>query len=141
MPRCSSVDCRRGPSSTPTLSSRRHSAKRFAGRCSPNILALALICRAPSGKRWRLSASKNAGGSWKRDKHSTWNGCVTDRGDANAPNSGNYDTNVLALRMYQEMFNNLNFGTASAIAMVLLLAVVPVLVFNLRRFQFQEAIR
>jgi Flp pilus assembly protein TadG len=26
--------------------------------------------------------------------HSTWNGCVTDRGDTNAPNSGNYDTNV-----------------------------------------------
>jgi Flp pilus assembly protein TadG len=28
--------------------------------------------------------------------HSTWNGCVTDRGDTNAPNSGNYDTNVTA---------------------------------------------
>ncbi len=55
--------------------------------------------------------------------------------------NGNYDTNVIALRMYQEMFNNLNFGTASAIAVVLLLAVVPVLIFNLRRFQFQEAIR
>jgi alpha-glucoside transport system permease protein len=55
--------------------------------------------------------------------------------------NGNYDTNVMALRMYQEMFNNLNFGTASAIAVILLLAVVPVLIFNLRRFQFQEAIR
>jgi Flp pilus assembly protein TadG len=28
--------------------------------------------------------------------HNTWNGCVVDRGDANAPNSGNYDTNVVA---------------------------------------------
>jgi uncharacterized protein YegL len=28
--------------------------------------------------------------------HSTWNGCASDRGDTNAPNSGNYDTNVTA---------------------------------------------
>jgi alpha-glucoside transport system permease protein len=54
---------------------------------------------------------------------------------------GLYDTDVMARRMYGEMFNNTNFGTSAAIAMLLLLAVVPVLVFNLRRFQFQEAIR
>ena len=28
--------------------------------------------------------------------HSTWNGCMVDRGDSGAPNSGNYDTNVTA---------------------------------------------
>ena len=28
--------------------------------------------------------------------HNTWNGCVTDRGNSNAPNSGNYDTNISA---------------------------------------------
>jgi hypothetical protein len=28
--------------------------------------------------------------------HSSWNGCVVDRGDASGPNSGNYDTNVVA---------------------------------------------
>lgn len=54
---------------------------------------------------------------------------------------GLYDTDVMARRMYGEMFNNQNFGTSAAIAMLLLLAVVPVLIFNLRRFQFQEAIR
>jgi len=54
---------------------------------------------------------------------------------------GLYDTDVMARRMYGEMFNNLNFGTSAAIAMILLLAVIPVLVFNLRRFQVQEAIR
>ena len=32
---------------------------------------------------------------WTPDSHSTWNGCVVDRGDTNAPNSGNYDTNVV----------------------------------------------
>jgi Flp pilus assembly protein TadG len=28
--------------------------------------------------------------------HNTWNGCVMDRGDTNGPDSGNYDTNVVA---------------------------------------------
>jgi len=28
--------------------------------------------------------------------HNTWNGCVTDRGNSNAPSSGNYDTNIVA---------------------------------------------
>ena len=28
--------------------------------------------------------------------HSTWNGCVADRGNSTAPNTGNYDTNVTA---------------------------------------------
>jgi alpha-glucoside transport system permease protein len=54
---------------------------------------------------------------------------------------GQFQTDVMARRMYGEMFNNSNFGTSAAIALLLLLAVVPVLVFNLRRFQFQEAIR
>lgn len=55
--------------------------------------------------------------------------------------NGNYDTDVLARRMYAEMFNFSNPGRAGAIAVILLLAVIPVLVFNLRRFRFQEAIR
>lgn len=28
--------------------------------------------------------------------HNSWNGCITDRGNSNAPSSGNYDTNVVA---------------------------------------------
>jgi Flp pilus assembly protein TadG len=35
-------------------------------------------------------------GNWTPDNHSTWNGCVVDRGDPGAPNSGNYDTNITA---------------------------------------------
>ena len=54
---------------------------------------------------------------------------------------GNFDTNVIALRMYQELFSARNAGRASAIAVVLLLTVIPVLWFNLRRFRAQEAIR
>jgi alpha-glucoside transport system permease protein len=33
------------------------------------------------------------------------------------------------------------FGRASALAIVLLLAIIPIMLFNVRRFQAQEAIR
>ena len=55
--------------------------------------------------------------------------------------SGNFDTNVIALRMYQEMFNFRHFGRAAAIAVVLLAAIVPVMLGNIRRFQQQEEMR
>ncbi len=42
------------------------------------------------------SSCVNASGTWKKAKHNTWNGCVEDRGNSNAPSSGNYDTNVVA---------------------------------------------
>jgi Flp pilus assembly protein TadG len=32
--------------------------------------------------------------TWTPKAHSTWNGCVADRGNSNGPNSSNYDTNV-----------------------------------------------
>jgi len=34
-------------------------------------------------------------GTWKPANHNTWNGCVVDRGGANAPDPANYDTNVV----------------------------------------------
>ena len=55
--------------------------------------------------------------------------------------NGNFDTEVIANRMYKELFNVRDFGRASAIAVVLLAAIVPVMLFNLRRFREQEAIR
>ena len=55
--------------------------------------------------------------------------------------NGLYNTDVMARRMYAEMFTSQNYARSAAIAMLLLLAVIPVLAFNLRRFQFQEAIR
>ena len=41
------------------------------------------------------AACSGAGGTWTPAAHSTWNGCITDRGTTNAPSSGNYDTNVV----------------------------------------------
>jgi alpha-glucoside transport system permease protein len=54
---------------------------------------------------------------------------------------GNFDTQVMAQSMITQMFTNGNFGRASAVAVVLLLTIIPVMVLNIRRFQAQEAIR
>jgi alpha-glucoside transport system permease protein len=55
--------------------------------------------------------------------------------------NGNFDTEVVANRMYKEMFNVRDFGRASAIAVVLLAAIIPVMLINIRRFQQQEEMR
>ena len=51
---------------------------------------------------------------------------------------GNLQTDVIASRMIKEMFNFRNFGRGSAIAVILLIAVIPVMVANIRRFRQQE---
>jgi alpha-glucoside transport system permease protein len=55
--------------------------------------------------------------------------------------AGLYNTDVLALRMYQLLYLSHNNGAASAVAIVLLIAVIPVLIFNLRQFRAVEARR
>src|SRR6266536_411207 len=55
--------------------------------------------------------------------------------------SGNYGTDVLAYRMYNQLYLASNYGGASAVAIILLVAVVPVLIFNLRQFRAVEARR
>jgi alpha-glucoside transport system permease protein len=54
---------------------------------------------------------------------------------------GNYGTDVIANRMIKEMYVNLENGRASAIAVVLIVLIIPVVIFNVRRFQEQEAVR
>jgi Flp pilus assembly protein TadG len=49
-----------------------------------------------NGNGWSASTQSSCGGTWTPSNHNTWNGCVTDRGNSNAPSSGNYDTNVTA---------------------------------------------
>lgn len=55
--------------------------------------------------------------------------------------AGNFGTDVLANRMYKLLYLSDNPGGASAVAVVLLIAVVPVLIFNLRQFRAVEARR
>ena len=50
----------------------------------------------------------------------------------------NHD-NVVAVRMFQEMFQFFNDGRAAALATVLFIAVLPVMIVNLRNFRRQAA--
>ena len=52
---------------------------------------------------------------------------------------GQFGTHVIATQFYRQSFTNRNSGFGSAIAIVLLLAVVPVMIYNLKRFGEQEA--
>ena len=48
---------------------------------------------------------------------------------------GDFGTNVIAVGYYQQYFNFGNAGLASALAVVLLLAVIPIMYFNIRRYR------
>lgn len=52
---------------------------------------------------------------------------------------GQFGTEVIATNFYRQIFSNRNAGFGSAIAIVLLVAVIPVMVYNLKQFNEQEA--
>jgi alpha-glucoside transport system permease protein len=54
---------------------------------------------------------------------------------------GNYGTEVIANRMYTEMYTNQNAGRGTAVAIVLILLLIPFIYINIKRFQEQEAVR
>jgi alpha-glucoside transport system permease protein len=52
--------------------------------------------------------------------------------------NGNYGTDVIATRMYKELFSARHFGHASAIAVLLLIVTIPIMLLNIRSFRQQE---
>jgi alpha-glucoside transport system permease protein len=52
---------------------------------------------------------------------------------------GQFGTEVIATQFYRQSFTANNKGFGAAIAIILLVAVIPVMVYNLRRFGEQEA--
>jgi len=52
---------------------------------------------------------------------------------------GQFGTHVIATQFYRQSFTNGNSGYGSAIAIVLLIAVIPVMYYNLKQFREQEA--
>ena len=50
---------------------------------------------------------------------------------------GNLDTSVVAVEMYQQMFRFRNFGQAATMAVILLIAVIPIMVINIRNLRQQ----
>jgi alpha-glucoside transport system permease protein len=55
--------------------------------------------------------------------------------------AGAYDTDVIASQMYNQLFGAGHYGRAAAVGVVLLIAVIPLLFVNIRRFRQQEEIR
>jgi alpha-glucoside transport system permease protein len=52
---------------------------------------------------------------------------------------GQFGTHVIATQFYRQSFTARNSGYGSAIAIVLLVTVIPVMIYNLRQFRQQEA--
>ena len=55
--------------------------------------------------------------------------------------SGNFGTEVIAVRMFKELFTFRHIGRASMISTLLLLLTIPVMLYNIRRFRTQEELR
>lgn len=54
---------------------------------------------------------------------------------------GQFGTGVIATEFYRQYFINRDFGIGSALAVILLIAVIPVMIYNLRRFRNQAGFR
>ena len=52
---------------------------------------------------------------------------------------GQFGTDVISTQFYRQSFIARNAGYGSAIAFVLFIAVIPVMIYNLRQFREQEA--
>lgn len=56
-----------------------------------------------------------------------------------APESVQYNANVLALEMWRASFGGArDFGVGSAVAVLLFLLIIPAMIFNLRRFRMEQ---
>lgn len=55
--------------------------------------------------------------------------------------NGAYNTDVIGRRFYDELYTQGNNGYASAIVVILLIAVIPVLIYQVRHFKAEEAAR
>jgi alpha-glucoside transport system permease protein len=55
--------------------------------------------------------------------------------------NGAYNTDVIGRRFFDEMFTQGNNGYASAIVVILMIAIIPVLIYQVRHFRAEEANR
>jgi alpha-glucoside transport system permease protein len=54
---------------------------------------------------------------------------------------GQFGTGVIATEFYRQYFTNRNFGIGSGLAILLLIAVIPVMIYNVQRFRGQTGFR
>jgi alpha-glucoside transport system permease protein len=55
--------------------------------------------------------------------------------------NGLYNTNVVAVDFYNQLFTNSNAGYAAAIVVMLMIVVIPVMTYQIRQFRAEEAAR
>jgi alpha-glucoside transport system permease protein len=55
--------------------------------------------------------------------------------------NGNFNTDIIAVRFFNELFRNGDNGRAAAIVVMLMLAVIPVVAYQVRHFRAEEAAR
>jgi alpha-glucoside transport system permease protein len=53
--------------------------------------------------------------------------------------NGDFNTNVVGLEFFNQLYTNFNNGYASAIVVLLLVAIVPVMIYQIRHFRTEEA--
>lgn len=54
---------------------------------------------------------------------------------------GNFQTSVIANEMYTQAFRQLNYGTGSTLAVLLLIAIIPLIWFNIRQLRLERTER
>ena len=53
--------------------------------------------------------------------------------------NGNFNTNVVGNEFYNQFSTFFNYGTASAIVVMLMIAVIPIMWYQVRHFKAEEA--
>jgi alpha-glucoside transport system permease protein len=55
--------------------------------------------------------------------------------------NGNFNTNVIAVDFYNQLFTNGNAGYAAAIVVILMIVIIPVMTYQIRQFRAEEVSR
>jgi alpha-glucoside transport system permease protein len=53
--------------------------------------------------------------------------------------NGNFNTNILGVEFYNQLFTNFNNGAAAAIVVILMVAMAPIMIYQVRNFKAEEA--
>jgi len=53
--------------------------------------------------------------------------------------NGNFNTNVVGLEFFNQLFTNFDSGKAAAIVVLLMIAIIPVMAYQVRHYRAEEA--
>ncbi|MFE1251184.1 carbohydrate ABC transporter permease [Streptomyces sp. NPDC058735] len=53
--------------------------------------------------------------------------------------NGSFNTNVVGLEFFNQLYTNYNYGYASAVVVMLLVAIVPIMIYQIRQFRAEES--